>query len=133
MNLDEKSMCLWYALDRWQTIQSLEMEQYDYVIFNRYTLSNVVYQTARRYNAFHPLRRAIQSFSACTVFPEPSNPSMPITVGMAVLPVPDMYIYLDTKEEFSGENVLKKGERAYTQGLDVPFRRFISAFRTKKH
>ena len=23
MNLDEKSMCLWYALDRWQTIQSL--------------------------------------------------------------------------------------------------------------
>ena len=26
---------------------------------------------------------------------------------------------IDTKEEFSGENVLKKGERAYTQGLDV--------------
>ncbi len=104
MNLDEKSMCLWYALDRWQTIQSLEMEQYDYVIFNRYTLSNVVYQTARRYNAFHQ---------------ELAEWIFALEHEQLMLPVPDMYIYLDTKEEFSGENVLKKGERAYTQGLDV--------------
>lgn len=104
MDLDEKSMCLWYALDRWKTVETAQIEQYDYVIFNRYTLSNVVYQTARKYNGFHR---------------EFADWIFGLEHAQLHLPAPDIYLYLDTRTEFCGENVLKKGERDYVDGLDV--------------
>ena len=36
MDLDEKSMCLWFALDRWQTVRDLPMGLYDYIIFIKF-------------------------------------------------------------------------------------------------
>jgi len=104
LDLDEKSMCLWYALDRWNAMRPLRLEDYDYVIFNRYTLSNVVYQSARKYNGFH------QEFADWVFSLEHTQ---------LALPVPDLYLYLDTKSDLCGENVLKKGGRDYTDGLDV--------------
>lgn len=104
MELDEKSMCLWFALDRWRTIGGLDLGEYDYVIFNRYTLSNAVYQTARKFQRFDRV-------FAGWIFQ--------LEHTQLRLPVPDVYIYLNSKAELSGENVLKKGERSYTEGLDV--------------
>lgn len=103
MELDEKSMCLWYALDRWKAVSGLEMEQHEYVIFNRYTLSNVVYQSARKY---HGLDRKFADW----IF-ELEH----IQLG---LPIPDIYLYLDAKTGFCQDNVLKK-DRQYVDGLDV--------------
>lgn len=104
MELDEKSMCLWYAIDRWKTISEAQLEQYDYVIFNRYTLSSVVYQSARKYNGFNR---------------EFANWIFELEHAQLALPVPDIYIYLDTRVEFCGKNVLRKGKRGYVAGLDV--------------
>ena len=104
LNLDEKSMCLWYALDRWKTVSGAGLEAYDCVIFNRYTLSNVVYQSARKYGGLNrPFADWIFELEH-------------IQLG---LPIPDIYLYLQTKAELSGANVLKKEGREYTQGLDV--------------
>lgn len=104
LELDEKSMCLWFALDRWKTLDGLDLEAYDYVVFNRYTLSNVVYQTARKY-------RGLEREFAEWIFTLEH-----IQLG---LPIPDIYLYLHTKAELCGENVLKKEGRQYTEGLDV--------------
>lgn len=104
LELDEKSMCLWFAMDRWKALDGLALEDYDYVVFNRYTLSNAVYQTARKY-------RGLEREFAEWVFVLEH-----IQLG---LPIPDVYLYLHTKAELCGENVLKKEGREYTQGLDV--------------
>ena len=104
MQLDEKSMCLWYALDRWKAVKDAQIGEYDYVIFNRYTLSSVVYQSARRY-------RGLNREFADWIFE--------LEHKQLMLPVPDIYIYLDAGLEFCGENVLRKDERVYVDGLDV--------------
>ena len=104
MELDEKSMCLWYALDRRKTIDHAQIGKYDYVIFNRYTLSNVVYQSARRY-------RGLRQEFVDWIFE--------LEHIQLALPVPDIYIYLNTRSDLSGENVLRKGQREYVDGLDV--------------
>lgn len=103
LELDEKSMCLWYALDRWNTISGLDWESLDYLIFNRYTLSSAVYQSARKYGCLN------RQFADWIFTMEH------VQLG---LPIPDIYIYLDTKTDFCQENVLKK-ERDYVDGLDV--------------
>ncbi|MCD7886050.1 MAG: hypothetical protein LUG44_00285 [Clostridiales bacterium] len=104
MELDGKSMCLWYAIDRWDTIHKLPLERYDYVIFNRYVLSNAVYQTARGCGGYD---RAFLEW----VFA--------LEHTRLELPVPDVYLYFDTQASVTGENVLKKGQRGYVEGLDV--------------
>ncbi|MCD8190874.1 MAG: hypothetical protein LUD78_11805 [Clostridiales bacterium] len=104
MELDGKSMSLWYATDRWDTIHKLPLERYDYVIFNRYVLSNAVYQTARGCGGYD------RGFLEWVFALEHSR---------LELPVPDVYLYFDTQAAFTGENVLKKGQRDYVEGLDV--------------
>lgn len=104
LELDERSMSLWFAMDRWKALDGLALEGYDYVIFNRYTLSNVVYQTARRCGGLD------RGFAEWIFVLEH------IQLG---LPIPDLYLYLHTKADLCGENVLKKEGRRYTQGLDV--------------
>lgn len=104
MELDARSMSLWYAMDRWKTLHDVNLNEYDYVIFNRYTLANVVYQSARTAGA---LDRELADWVLQLEHKELN------------LPVPDLYIYLDTDSSVSGENVLKKGQRDYTSGPDV--------------
>ena len=104
MDLDEKSMCLWYALDRWKAIHNAQIEKYDYVIFNRYTLSSVVYQSARKFSTFN------REFADWVFGLEHTQ---------LMLPIPDIYIYLDTNMNFCIQNVLSKGEREYIDGPDV--------------
>lgn len=45
--VDPCSMALWYALDRWEAVRALDRTEYDWLILNRFTLSNAVYQSAR--------------------------------------------------------------------------------------
>lgn len=102
--IDPKSMCLWYAVDRWQALKAVKWSEYDYVVFNRYTLSNAVYQTAR-------------------CFGEPNAAFMDwvfelehITFG---LPSPNYYLFLDTEIDGCAQNLTQKGERTYVEGLDL--------------
>ena len=104
MDLNPKAMCLWYALDRWKTLIDAEWEKYDYIIFNRYTLSSVVYQTARQFGALN------WAF-AYWIFE--------LEHIQLQLPIPDLYIFLDTPVDDAKNNITKKEARSYTDGLDV--------------
>lgn len=104
MNVDTKSMCLWYALDRWNTLSNHNWQDYDYILFNRYTLSNAVYQTARQYHEIN------MDFI---------NWVFKLEYGQLHLPIPNLYIFLETPVMGSKDNVLKKEERTYVKGLDV--------------
>lgn len=45
--VDGKSMALWFALDRFEAFQNFEYGDADFLLINRYVLSNAVYQSIR--------------------------------------------------------------------------------------
>lgn len=102
--IDAKSMCLWYAADRWQSLSKVNFRDYDYVIFNRYTLSSAVYQTARQYGQVNV---------------DFMNWVFDLEHGSFGLPAPDAYLFLDTAMAGCAENLRHKGERSYVEGLDL--------------
>ncbi len=103
-SLDPKSMALWYALDRWHDYEQsrAEFATADYVLFNRYTLSNMVYQSARSDDSralakwIHRLEREILG-----------------------LPEPDAYVLLDLPPAAGLTNLSGKGDRDYLQGTSI--------------
>lgn len=103
-SVDAKSMCLWYAADRWNALKNVDFSQYDYVIFNRYTLSSAVYQTARRYGGVN------EDFIQWV---------FSLEHGVFGLPEPDAYLFLNTEIAGCAENLTHKGERTYVDGLDL--------------
>lgn len=96
--VDSKSMSLWYALDRYSTIKNINFSDYDYIIFNRYTLSSAVYQSVRDNN----------DDIADWIFNLENHELN--------LPIPDLYLILDVNVNQSHSNVSKKGERSYLEG-----------------
>lgn len=94
--MDSKSMSLWYALDRYSAINKVCFDDYDFIIFNRYTLSNAVYQSIRDIegNNISEWVLNLEHFE----------------LG---LPIPDLYLVLDMDIEKSQNNISKKGERSY--------------------
>lgn len=96
-SLDPKSMALWYALDRWLDHARSSGEGVTHLLLNRYTLSNVVYQSMRSRRP-EEVRRWVDHLEH-----EVLN-----------LPRPDAYIILDTPLRLAGANVLKKETRSYT-------------------
>lgn len=103
-SVDAKSMCLWYAADRWNALKNVDFSRYDYVIFNRYTLSSAVYQTARRYGGVN------EDFIQWV---------FSLEHGVFGLPEPDAYLFLNTEIAGCAENLTHKGERTYVDGLDL--------------
>ena len=103
-SVDAKSMCLWYAADRWNALKNVDFSQYDYVIFNRYPLSSAVYQTARRYGGVN------EDFIQWV---------FSLEHGVFGLPEPDAYLFLNTEIAGCAENLTHKGERTYVDGLDL--------------
>ena len=103
-SVDAKSMCLWYAADRWNALKNVDFSQYDYVVFNRYTLSSAVYQTARRYGGVN------EDFIQWV---------FSLEHGVFGLPEPDAYLFLNTEIAGCAENLTHKGERTYVDGLDL--------------
>jgi len=98
-NLDPKSMALWYASDRFQTFRNLDQSPYDYIILNRYVLSNVAYQSMRV-----PANER-QTFA---------NWVLELEFGQFGLPKPDICFIFDVDETLSVANVAQKGYRDYT-------------------
>lgn len=45
--IDGKSMALWFALDRWESFKDYRDGETDFLIINRFVLSNAVYQSVR--------------------------------------------------------------------------------------
>jgi len=96
--IDAKSLCLWFALDRWQSFKDYVDGASDYLLLNRFTPSNAVYQSVRPidettgdiWDWVHKLEQG--------------------TLG---LPEPDLYVLLDVDPALAQQNVDKKGARDY--------------------
>lgn len=95
--VDSKSMCLWFALDRWRAFKDAAWQSADYLIINRYTLSNAVYQSIRAIDSADMLDWVLE-----------------LEHAQLGLPTPDAYIVLDVPEKTSDDNMEKRGGREYT-------------------
>ena len=102
--VDSKSMCLWYALDRFEAMQNHRQLDCDVLLLNRYTLSNAVYQSVRTIDAGQADNwEWVQQLEH----------------GQLGLPRPDVYIILDVDPDVAQRNVDCKGSREYIDGRDV--------------
>ena len=97
--VDQHSMALWFALDRWEAMQAFDPEAYDVVLINRYVLSNAVYQSIRDLD----LNSGTDMLAFCTE----------LEYGHFHLPRPDMQLILDVAPMEASRNVEKKGFRDY--------------------
>lgn len=97
-SVDVKSMCLWYALDRWDALKSISLDAYDIVLMNRSTLSSAIYQSCR---VSERESQEIEQWIFKLEFEK-----------LKILS-PDLYFIFDVSETISYKNVLKKGEREY--------------------
>lgn len=96
--VDPKSMSLWYALDRHEALKNIDRDAYDYILFNRSTLSNAAYQSFR-------------------VKPEERDEFITwlfeLEYDRLGVWQPDLYFIFDVSEELSRKNVARKGQRDY--------------------
>lgn len=96
--LDPKSMSLWYAMDRWQAFSKADYSEYDYVLLNRSTLSNAVYQVLRAHDdEKEEMLRWIEK----------------LEFEILGIPKPDIILVFDVPVKRSRENVARKGHRDY--------------------
>lgn len=93
--MDSKSMALWFATDRLVNMQGYEPKE-DYLIINRYTLSNVVYQGIRQENKW-----------------EIADWIFNLEHEILNIPKADAYIFFDVDEGSAKSNLSKKGKRDY--------------------
>ncbi|HPF54665.1 MAG TPA: hypothetical protein P5116_08575 [Eubacteriales bacterium] len=97
-SVDGKSMALWFALDRWEAFKGLDYTDKDFLLINRYMLSNAVYQCIRDCD---PLDSDLLDF----VFE--------LEHGHFGLPLADLNLVLDVDPDDAAHNVDKKGFRDY--------------------
>ena len=96
--VDQRSMALWYALDRFEAFREFGYSDADVLLINRYILSNAVYQSVRERDLGNPdlldfvLELEYEHFR---------------------IPKADVHIVLDVNPETASENVGKKGFRDY--------------------
>lgn len=96
--IDAKSMALWFAMDRYAALNNFSTNA-DFLLLNRYVLSNAVYQSIREIDLGHA---DLLDFI------------LDLEHNALQLPIPDLYLYLDVNTESAGINVTKKGFREYT-------------------
>ncbi len=99
--VDAKSMALWFALDRWEDMKNHRDGEYDYMLINRYVLSNGVYQSIRDIDLG---REDLVDW----VFD--------LEYNHFGLPKADLFLFYDVATAQAGENVMKKGFRDYVGG-----------------
>ncbi len=97
-DVDQRSMALWFAMDRWAAFQGFDYRQFDVLLINRYVLSNAVYQSIRDRDADQP---DILDFV------------LTLEHEQLKLPRPDLYLILDVDLAAAQDNVTKKGYRDY--------------------
>lgn len=96
--VDQKSMALWYALDRFEAFRDYDYSQADVLLINRYILSNAVYQSVRERDLGNP---DLLDFV------------VELEYEHFRIPRADAHIVLDMNPENAYENVNKKGFRDY--------------------
>ena len=96
--VDGKSMALWFALDRFEAFKDLDYSSYDFLLINRYVLSNAVYQSIRDIDLGKP-----DLLDFC----------LELEHDHFKIPRPDLNLVLDMDLEEASENVTKKGFRDY--------------------
>lgn len=104
-DVDQKSMALWFALDRFVDLKDRVDGEYDFLLINRYVLSNAVYQSVRD-----------------TDFAKPDIVDwvFDLEYDKLGLPRPDLNIFLSVETDCAKQNVSKKGFRDYIgSGSDV--------------
>ena len=96
--VDQRSMALWYALDRFEAFRNLDYSDADILLINRYILSNAVYQSVRERDLGNPdlLDFVIE-----------------LEYEHFRIPRAHAHIVLDMNPENALENVGKKGFRDY--------------------
>ena len=97
-DVDQRSMALWFAMDRWAAFQGFDYGAFDVLLINRYVLSNAVYQSIRDRDRDQP---DILDFVLTLEHEQLS------------LPWPDLYLILDVDLSAAQNNVSKKGFRDY--------------------
>ena len=103
--VDQKSMALWFALDRFHDLKDHTDGEYDFLLINRYVLSNAVYQSVRDSDYFKP---------------DIVDWVFELEYEALSLPRPDLNIFLSVDEGCAKANVSKKGFRDYVgSGSDV--------------
>ena len=97
-DVDQRSMALWFAMDRWAAFQDFDYAPFDVLLINRYVLSNAVYQSIRDRDVDQP---DILDFV------------LTLEHEQLKLPRPDLYLILDVDLSAAQNNVTKKGFRDY--------------------
>ena len=97
-DVDQRSMALWFAMDRWAAFQGFDYSRFDVLLINRYVLSNAVYQSIRDRDVDKP---DILDFV------------LELEHRQLKLPQPDLYLTLDVDLTAAQSNVSKKGYRDY--------------------
>ena len=96
--VDQRSMALWYALDRFEAFRGFDYSGADVLLINRYILSNAVYQSVRERDLGNP---DLLDFV------------VELEYEHFRIPKADVHIVLDMNPENALENVGKKGFRDY--------------------
>lgn len=96
--VDGKSMALWFALDRFEAFRDLDYSGYDFLLINRYVLSNAVYQSIRDCDLDKP-----DLLDFC----------FELEFEHFRIPRPDLTLVLDMDLDEAAGNVDKKGFREY--------------------
>lgn len=104
-DVDQLSMALWFALDRSDDFKDYNDGETDFLIINRYVLSNAVYQSIRD----------------CDIGkPDIVDWIFELEYGKLGLPRPDLNLFFDVDIDCAGHNIDKKGFREYIgNGRDV--------------
>lgn len=97
-DVDQRSMALWFAMDRWAAFQNFDYSGFDVLLINRYVLSNAVYQSIRDRDVDQP---DILDFV------------LQLEHEQLRLPRPDLYLILDVDLNAAQSNVARKGYREY--------------------
>jgi dTMP kinase len=96
--VDQRSMALWYALDRFEAFRERDLSNTDVLLINRYVLSNAVYQSVRE--------RDLE-------LPDLLDFVLELEYEHFCIPKADAHVVLDMNPEQAYENVGKKGFREY--------------------
>ena len=97
-SVNGKSMALWFALDRFEAFRSFRYDDADFLLINRYVLSNAVYQSIRDCDLGH---EDLLDFVLALEYEH---------FG---IPKADVHLVLDMNIEDAAQNVDKKGFRDY--------------------
>ncbi|MDO4567564.1 MAG: hypothetical protein Q4B99_01260 [Clostridia bacterium] len=95
--VDNKSMALWFALDRWESFSDYRDGETDYLLINRYVMSNAVYQSIRDGDS------------------DISDWVIDLEFNHFKLPRPDVTLFFSVATKWASDNVLKKERRDYVE------------------